>query len=148
MSKIVSEFTRAKRAAINAERIAQNGLQVPNELFGQQISRFVSQSLSKKPTGERIELLLRHAERFKIELMDARTVSAYTNATISTARSLYREVIKLIRGELETIPHTQTEVLNRQLSTAQQGLSALESSSSQGMYIALSPKKSTLNYHA
>ena len=49
----------------------------------------------------------------------------HTNATISTARYLYREVIKLIRGELETIPRIETQVLKRQLRTAQEGLSAL-----------------------
>ena len=125
MSRIRSTLTRAERAAIKAERIAQNGLQVPNELFGQQISRFVSQSSRKQPTGQRIEVLLRHAERFKTELIDFGTYQAHTNATISTARSLYREVIKLIRGELERIPHTETKVLNRQLSEAQGGLSAL-----------------------
>jgi hypothetical protein len=122
MSKIVSEFTRARRAAIKAERMV---LQVPPDLSGQQIARFVSQSSRKQPTGERIEVLLRHAERFKTELIDFGTYKAHTNATISTARYLYREVIKLIRGELETIPRIETQVLKRQLRTAQEGLSAL-----------------------
>jgi hypothetical protein len=144
MSRIGSTLTRAERATIKATRNPP----VHEGLSGQQIARFVLQSSRKQPTSARIEVLLRHAEQFKTELMDARTLSAYTNATVSTARNLYRKAIALIKGELETIPHTQTQALKLQLKKAQQGLSALELSSSQGMYQGLTTKRGKLNYHA
>jgi hypothetical protein len=143
-------LTRAQKALKHAEKIANKSLEVPAQLSGQQIARYVSQSVSNKPTGERIEVLLRQAQQFKIELIDAQTISAFTNATVSTARHLYREAIELIKGELEITPHTQTQSLKRQLKTAQEGLSALELSSSQGKYKTLTPKKNArkLNYDA
>jgi hypothetical protein len=141
-------FTRTVRQQINREKTPH--IAIPEKLKGNQIARYVSQSLRKAPTNERIEELLRQAQQFKIELIDAQTISAFTNATVSTARHLYREAIELIKGELEITPHTQTQSLKRQLKTAQEGLSALELSSSQGKYKTLTPKKNArkLNYDA
>ena len=141
-------FTRAVRQQINREKTPH--IAIPAELKGNQIARYVSQSLRKTPTNERIEELLRQAQQFKMELTDAQTVSSITQATVSTSRNLYREAIELIHAELERTPQTEAAALRKQLNSAKSGLSSLEEKSSQKVYKPLTPNKtvSKLNYHA
>ncbi|MFN7311073.1 MAG: hypothetical protein ACK5T0_06855 [Vampirovibrionales bacterium] len=136
-------FTRTVRQQINREKTPH--IAIPEKLKGNQIARYVSQSLRKAPTNERIEELLRQAHQFNIELQNTQIFSSITNATVSTSRNLYREAIELIHAELERTPHTETASLRKQLSNAKSGLSALEEKSSQETYKPLTPKKVQVN---